>query len=65
MIFFKKKKRQDNNKLITSNIIQFDDMGYPLMLCISGNDQIWVDMSKEYAEKGLKSGKFHVLEWEK
>ena len=49
-----------------SNIVQLDDMGYPLMLCIvqcekcGKYDQQWIDVSK----KVLDDENIKVLEWE-
>ena len=60
------KKTKADPVVITkrSNIIQFDDMGYPLQLCImSDGSQRWFDVSEEYAKNGLESGSFKVLEW--
>ena len=55
-MFFKKK---DIPRIkIRSNVIQFDDMGYPLRLCIfSDGEQRWVDTYE-------KEGDI-VLRWEK
>lgn len=55
MMFWKKK---DIPRIsIRSNVIQFDDMGYPLRLCIfTDGDQHWVD---SYERKGDI-----VLEWD-
>lgn len=50
----------------TSNIIQFDGMGYPLMLCImTDGSQQWIDVGEEFAEEGILKGRFKVLEWRK
>ena len=49
---FKKKHICDFNKIVRrSNAIQFDEMGYPLRLCIlkcecGATTQIWVDTGK-------------------
>ena len=55
VMFFKKK---DIPRIkIRSNVIQFDDMGYPLRLCIfSDGEQRWVDTYE-------KEGDI-VLRWE-
>ena len=39
------KKKEERVKIVErSNVIQYDDMGYPLRLCIySDNEQRWVD----------------------
>ena len=60
---FKRKK-----KLITveetSNIIQLDEMGYPLLLCIMSNGEYqWIDVDEKWAEDGILSGKLKILEW--
>ena len=56
---FKKKHTCDFNKIVQrSNAIQFDEMGYPLRLCIlkcecGATTQMWVDTGKRYeTEKG-------------
>lgn len=58
-IFKKLFKKEDISRVKEySNIIQFDDMGYPLRLCImSDGDQRWVDTYEE--EEDL------VLTWNK
>lgn len=46
MRVFKKLFKKEDIPRVTeySNIIQFDDMGYPLRLCImSDSNQMWVD----------------------
>ena len=49
-----------------SNILQLDDMGYPLMLCIAKcrkcgkSKQIWVDVNK----KLIYNNKYEILKWE-
>ena len=49
----------------TSNILQLDDMGYPLMLCISKcqkcgkTKQIWVDVPKSI----LDDSNYKILKW--
>lgn len=60
----------NKNKQVTvvekSNIIQLDDMGYPLLLCImSDGDQRWIDVSCEWAEREYDNGNLHILEWSK
>ena len=53
-----------------SNVLQQDDMGYPLRLCIWGcskcgkSDQIWLDVSEE-ALKELETGESVLLKWQK
>ena len=64
MFSFKKSKTPHVTE--TSNIIQLDDMGYPLMLCImSDGDQRWIDVSEEFADKGVKNGSLHIIKWHK
>ena len=54
---FKKKHICDFNKIVRrSNAIQFDEMGYPLRLCIfkcecGATTQGWVDTGKRYEMK--------------
>lgn len=51
---FKKKHICDFNKIVQrSNAIQFDEMGYPLRLCIlkceyGTTTQAWIDIGKRY-----------------
>ena len=51
----------------TSNILQLDEMGYPLMLCIKKcancekTKQVWIDVDK----KLLNNDKYKILEWRK
>lgn len=51
-----------------SNVIQLDDMGYPLRLFIvrcsqcGKSDQHWIDISTKELEE-LKTGKSVLLEW--
>lgn len=53
-----------------SNVIQQDDMGYPLRLCIwecskcGKSDQVWLDVSEE-ALKELETGESVLLKWHK
>lgn len=53
-----------------SNVLQQDDMGYPLRLFIcecrkcGKSDQVWYDVSEE-ALKELETGKSVLLEWHK
>lgn len=54
MKFFKKKPKQEKEHLFEitdrSNVIQYDDMGYPLRLVIiNDKEQIWID---SYEEEG-------------
>ncbi|ETU62902.1 hypothetical protein [Enterococcus faecalis] len=57
MNFFKRKK-EITHAVERSNVIQFDEMGYPLRLCImSDGKQCWIDT---YEAKGDV-----VLKWEK
>ena len=48
----------------TSNVVQFDDMGYPLLLCImSDGSQQWIDVSEKWAREKIKNDELKVLEW--
>jgi hypothetical protein len=53
-----------------SNVLQQDSMGYPLRLYISkctkcgSSRQEWIDVA-ESALKGLDTGEFVLLKWEK
>ena len=56
MIFKKKHICEFNKILRRSNAIQFDEMGYPLRLCIfkcecGATTQIWVDTGERYKMK--------------
>lgn len=50
-----------------SNVLQLDDMGYPLMLCIikcnkcGKSKQVWIDVDK----KLIYNQKYKILKWEK
>lgn len=47
-----------------SNIIQLDDMGYPLLLCIMDDGtQQWIDVGYEWASNELENGRLCLLEW--
>lgn len=60
---FKRNKKQITVEE-TSNIIQFDDMGYPLLLCIMSNgDYRWIDVDEKWAEDGVLKGTLEILEW--
>lgn len=56
-LFKKKQHVHDFNKIVRrSNAIQFDEMGYPLRLCIfkcecGATTQGWVDTGKRYEMK--------------
>ena len=58
-LFAKREKREQKPYIkIRSNVIQFDEMGYPLRLVITrDDDQVWIDT---YEREGDI-----VLEWEK
>lgn len=61
-MFFKKRKRQARQILERSNVIQFDEMGYPLRLVMVdiGNglvDHVWMDTTEQQGDV--------VLEWTK
>lgn len=53
-----------------SNVIQLDDFGYPLRLCIKKCDiceqskQVWLDVGEE-ALKELETGESVLCEWRK
>lgn len=47
-----------------SNIVQYDNMGYPLLLCImDDNEYHWIDINEKIANEKIKKGEFKVLEW--
>lgn len=52
-----------------SNILQQDEMGYPLRLCIckcskcGKSEQMWIDVAEE-ALKELETGESVLLKWE-
>lgn len=66
-LFNKQKCNHDYKIVEKSNILQLDDMGYPLMLCISKcckcgkSKQIWIDVDKSL----LDNSKYKILKWEK
>ena len=66
MKMFSKICKHDYHISETSNILQLDDMSYPLMLCISKcrncgkSKQIWVDVPKSL----LDDDYYKVLKWE-
>lgn len=71
MGLFKKTMCNHDWKIIErSNVIQQDNMGYPLRLCIwqcskcGKSDQVWLDTSEE-ALKELDTGESVLLEWHK
>lgn len=44
MKLFKKKKQKMPHVVERSNVIQFDEMGYPLRYCIMSNkEHVWID----------------------
>lgn len=53
---------------LRSNVLQQDDMGYPLRLCIcrctrcGASDQQWLDVNEKELEE-LKTGKSVLLKW--
>ena len=50
-------KRKEEKRKITdrSNVIQYDDMGYPLRLVIvDGKEQMWIDTCEEEGDIALK-----------
>ena len=57
MWLFKKKKSKKVTIVERSNIIQYDNMGYPLRLCImSDGTQAWIDTNERDGD--------NVLRWE-
>lgn len=72
MNFFNNCRRKGHDWEVTerSNIIQQDDMGYPLRLCIvtckrcGKSDQIWLDTNISAIQE-IENGKSVLLEWEK
>ena len=52
------KKKEERTKIVErSNIIQYDDMGYPLRLCIMADGkQAWIDTNERDGDV--------VLRWE-
>ena len=66
MKLFKKSHKHDFNKFAyTSNVVQFDNMGYPLRLCIRECDygitnQEWVDVPESNV-----TDKDVILKWER
>lgn len=62
------KCKHDWRLLERSNVLQLDDMGYPLRLCIfrcnkcGKSDQQWVDVPKE-ALAEIDTGKSVLLRW--
>ena len=70
MSLFKRKCEHDWKLTEKSNVLQQDDMGYPLRLYIQKcakcgkSEQVWVDVSEE-ALKGLSTGESVLLKWQK
>jgi hypothetical protein len=64
------KCNHDWKRTAKSNVLQLDDMGYPLRLYIckctkcGKSDQMWIDVS-EKALKELETGESVLLKWEK
>lgn len=69
-IFKKKMCNHDWKVTERSNVLQQDDMGYPLRLCIwkctkcGMSDQVWLDTSEE-ALKELETSESVLLKWQK
>lgn len=64
--FHRKKKKVGCFIAEKSNVIQLDDMGYPLMLCIMENgDQCWIDVGEKWAKEEVEKGNLKILEWTK
>lgn len=70
MSLFKRKCEHDWKLTEKSNVLQQDDMGYPLRLYIQKctkcgkSEQVWVDVSEE-ALKDLSTGESVLLKWQK
>lgn len=70
MNLFQRKCKHDWKPTEKSNVLQQDDMGYPLRLCIwkctkcGKSEQVWVDVSEE-ALKELLTGESVLLKWQK
>ena len=66
MKLFKKLHKHDFNKFAyTSNVVQFDSMGYPLRLCIMKCDcgmknKEWVEVTESSV-----TDKYVILKWER
>ena len=70
MSLFKRKCNHNWKLTEKSNVLQQDDMGYPLRLYIQKctkcgkSEQVWVDVSEE-ALKELLTGESVLLKWQK
>lgn len=70
MCLFQRECKHDWKLTEKSNVLQQDDMGYPLRLYIQKctkcgkSEQVWVDVSEE-ALKGLLTGESVLLKWKK
>ena len=70
MGLFKRECKHDWKLAEKSNVLQQDDMGYPLRLYIQKctkcgkSEQVWVDVSEE-ALKELLTGESVLLKWQK
>ena len=70
MSLFKRKCNHNWKLTEKSNVLQQDDMGYPLRLYIQKctkcgkSEQVWVDVSEE-ALKELVTGESVLLRWRK
>lgn len=68
MSLFKCKCKHNWTINLRSNVLQQDDMGYPLRLCIckclkcGASDQQWLDVNEKELEE-LKTGKSVLLKW--
>lgn len=55
--WFKKKKDARITIVERSNVIQYDDMGYPLRLCVMGDGkQAWIDTHEHEGDVVLNWG---------
>lgn len=71
-IMFLQKKKCNHESAIyeSSNVLQLDDMGYPLRLCIrkcnncGKTEQVWLDVP-EQSLKELETGESVLCSWKK
>lgn len=69
-IFKRKTCNHDWKVTERTNVLQQDDMGYPLRLCIwqctkcGKSKQVWLDVAEE-ALKELETGESVLLKWQK
>jgi len=69
-MIFKRKCKHKWKLTHYSNVLQLDDMGYPLRLCIQEctkckkSDQVWLDVPLQSLDQ-LETGESVLLEWSK